>query len=149
MLEVILFKTSSNIGGAAGCVVAGRLAKADPTLQILIVESGNDNRDDPLVRTPAFYVHHLKPDSKTAHFYISKPSPHVADRSNVVNSGGLLGGGSSINFMMYTRGSASDYDDWNTEGWTFKDLKPLFLKVILLWNVITLDRDISCATGRP
>lgn len=116
-------------GGATGCCLAGRLAEADPKLQILIIESGKDNRDNPLVRTPAFYIHHLKPDSKTTHVYVSKPSSHVNDRSNVVVSGGLLGGGSSINFMMYTRGSASDYDDWNTEGWTFNDLKPLFLKV--------------------
>jgi alcohol oxidase len=124
------------------------LARADPTLQILIIESGNDNRNDPLVRTPAFYAHHLKPDSKTAHFHVSKPSPHVAGRSNIVASGQALGGGSSINFMMYTRASASDYDDWNTEGWTFNDLKPLLLKVISPLDVITLDRDVSCATRR-
>jgi alcohol oxidase len=117
------------IGGAAGCVVAGRLAKKFRDLQFLIIEAGGNNRDDPLVRTPAFYFHHLKPDSHTAQFYVSKPSPDVAGRSNVVAAGGVLGGGSSINFMMYTRASASDYDDWNTEGWFFKDLKPLLLKV--------------------
>lgn len=122
------------------------MARADPTLQILIIESGNDNRDDPLVRTPVFYAHHLKPDSKTAHFYVSKPSTHVAGRSTIVGTGGLLGGGSSINFMMYTRASASDYDDWNTEGWAFNDLKPLLLKVTLPLEVITLGRDVSCAT---
>ena len=109
--------------------MAGRLAKADPSLQILIVESGINNRDDPLVRTPAMFLFHLKPDSKTALFHISKPSSHVNGRANVVNSGGLLGGGSSINFMMYTRASASDYDDWNTDGWTFNELKPLLKKV--------------------
>lgn len=112
-------------------MVAGRLTKRFPTLQILIIEAGKTNLDDPLVRTPAFFVHHLKPDSQTASFYVSKPGPHVAGRSNIVGSGGVLGGGSSINFMMYTRASASDYDDWNTEGWTFKDLKPLLLKVFL------------------
>lgn len=110
-------------------MVAGRLAKRFPTLQVLIIEAGRNNLDDPLVRTPAFYIHHLKPDSQTANFYVSKPSPHVAGRSNTVATGGLLGGGSSINFMMYTRASASDYDDWNTQGWTFNDLKPLLLQV--------------------
>jgi len=122
---------SIDVGGAAGCVVAGRLAKRFPTLQILIIEAGRNNFDDPLVRTPAFCIHHLKPDSQTAHFHVSKPSPHVAGRSNTVASGGVLGGGSSINFMMYTRASASDYDDWNTEGWTFEELKPLLLQVFL------------------
>lgn len=137
----------TNVGGATGCVIAGRLAKADPKLQILIIESGNNNLEDPLVRTPAFFLHHLKPDSKTAHFYVSKASPHVAGRSNIVGSGGLLGGGSSINFMMYTRASASDYDDWNTEGWRFKDLKPLFLKVLVLFRILISDRDISYREG--
>jgi len=119
-----------DLGGASGCVVAGRLARRFPNLQILIIEAGRNNRDDPLVQTPAFYIHHLKPESQTASFYISKPSPHVAGRSNTVASGGLLGGGSSINFMMYTRASASDYDDWKTEGWTFQDLQPLLLQVL-------------------
>lgn len=111
-------------------MIAGRLAKKFRDLEFLIIEAGGTNRDDPLVRTPAFYFHHLKPDSHTAKFYVSKRTPHVADRS-VVASGGVLGGGSSINFMMYTRASASDYDDWNTEGWSFKDLKPLLLKVYI------------------
>lgn len=39
--------------------------------------------------------------------------------------GGVLGGGSSINFMMYTRAQGVDFDSWNTEGWTAKDMLPL------------------------
>jgi alcohol oxidase len=117
------------VGGAAGCVIAGRLAKADPTLQVLILEAGKNNRDDPFVITPGLFLAHLKSDSQTAHTYVSKPNQYAGGRSHIVRSGGLLGGGSSINFMMYTRASASDYDDWDTEGWTFNDLKPLFKKV--------------------
>jgi len=122
---------SNVVGGAAGCVVASRLAEADPALQVLIIESGKNNLNDSLVRTPAYCVHHLKPNSDTAQFHVSNPSTHVAGRSIIVPSGNILGGGSSINFMMYTRASASDYDDWNTEGWTFEDLKPLLLKACL------------------
>ena len=36
--------------------------------------------------------------------------------------GGVLGGGSSINFMMYTRAQGIDYDSWETEGWAAKDM---------------------------
>ena len=127
--------------------MAGRLAKRFPTLQILIIEAGRNNREDPLVRTPAFGAHHVKPDTQTAHFYTGKPSPHVAGRSNTVGVGNVLGGGSSINFMMYTRGSASDYDDWNTEGWTFKDLKPLFLQVLSRKSFrLTVVGDVPCST---
>jgi len=108
------------------------LTKANPSLQVLIIEAGKDNRDNPLVQAPALFLHNLKPESKAAHFYTSKPSPHVSGRQNTVASGEILGGGSSINVMMYTRASASDYDDWRTEGWTFDDLKPLLLKVTSL-----------------
>jgi choline dehydrogenase-like flavoprotein len=43
--------------------------------------------------------------------------------------GGLLGGGSSINFMMYTRAQGVDYDSWKTPGWGHKDLLPLAKKL--------------------
>jgi choline dehydrogenase-like flavoprotein len=43
--------------------------------------------------------------------------------------GGLLGGGSSINFMMYTRAQGIDFDSWNTPGWTSKDMIPLCNKL--------------------
>jgi alcohol oxidase len=39
--------------------------------------------------------------------------------------GGILGGGSSINFMMYTRAQGVDFDSWNTPGWTAKDMLPV------------------------
>lgn len=43
--------------------------------------------------------------------------------------GGVLGGGSSINFMMYTRAQGVDYDSWKTEGWYAKDMIPLSNKL--------------------
>lgn len=43
--------------------------------------------------------------------------------------GGLLGGGSSINFMMYTRAQGCDFDSWNTPGWSAKDMLPLCNKL--------------------
>jgi choline dehydrogenase-like flavoprotein len=43
--------------------------------------------------------------------------------------GGLLGGGSSINFMMYTRAQGVDFDSWDTDGWRAKDMIPLCNKL--------------------
>lgn len=43
--------------------------------------------------------------------------------------GGILGGGSSINFMMYTRAQGIDFDSWGTEGWAAKDMLPLCNKL--------------------
>lgn len=53
-------------GGTAACVCAGRLAKANPDLSILLVEGGQNNFNNPAVVNPAVYLSHLVPDSKTA-----------------------------------------------------------------------------------
>lgn len=53
-------------GGTAACVAAGRLAKANPDLKILLVEGGRNNFNDPTITNPAVYLSHLAPDSKTA-----------------------------------------------------------------------------------
>ena len=53
-------------GGTAACVAAGRLAKANPDLKILLIEGGQNNFENPTVRNPAVYLSHLAPDSKTA-----------------------------------------------------------------------------------
>jgi alcohol oxidase len=53
-------------GGTAACVAAGRLAKANPDLKILLVEGGRNNLNDPTVVNPAVYLSHLAPDSQTA-----------------------------------------------------------------------------------
>ncbi|KAL8892622.1 MAG: hypothetical protein Q9215_000501 [Flavoplaca cf. flavocitrina] len=115
-------------GGSAGCVVAGRLANLDHKLKVLLIEGGENNLNNPWVFRPGIYPLNMKLDSKTASFYHSKPSPWLANRRAIVPCANILGGGSSINFMMYTRASASDYDDFQAKGWTTKELLPLMKK---------------------
>ncbi|KAG8744521.1 hypothetical protein FRC10_009973 [Ceratobasidium sp. 414] len=109
------------------CVAAGRLAKANPGLEILLVEHGPNNLGDPTVVTPAFYMSHLAPTSKTAKFWQANKSSALNGRSPIVPSAQVLGGGS-----RYTRASASetssDFDDWKTPGWSSTDLLPLLRK---------------------
>ncbi|OAQ87788.1 alcohol dehydrogenase [Purpureocillium lilacinum] len=116
-------------GGTAACIAAGRLAKADPNLSILLVEGGRNNHNDPTVVSPAIYLSHLAPGSQTALFYQANKEKALNDREAIVPSGGMLGGGSSINFMMYTRAQGIDYDSWKTEGWDAKSLIPLAKKL--------------------
>jgi alcohol oxidase len=124
-----LYFLSYETGGAAGSVIAGRLAKADPSLQIVIVESGLTN-DSPNITTPGYAFDNLgQPDSPYFDLYVSNPSEYVNGREVVVQTGRILGGGSSVNLMMYSRPAASDIDDWDTEGWSFNDLEPLYKKV--------------------
>ncbi|KAF6827996.1 alcohol dehydrogenase [Colletotrichum musicola] len=111
-------------GGTAGCVLASRLAASDPNLSILVIEGGTNNRDVPNVVHPAFFLDHLAPESKTAIFWQGNKSDRLAGRSPIVPTGGILGGGSSINFMLYTRAQKSDFDSWRTPGWSAQDLRP-------------------------
>lgn len=69
-------------------------------LSILVVEGGKNNFNDPTVTNPAAFLTHLAPDSKNAVFYKGKKSDKLAGREPIVPAGSILGGGSSINFMM-------------------------------------------------
>ncbi|KAL4261268.1 GMC oxidoreductase family protein [Pleurotus pulmonarius] len=120
-------------GGTTACVVAGRLAASRPDLRILLVEQGPHTRELQAHLQPALFPKNMTPDTKVFSFHISQPSNALMGRPIVVPSGRCVGGGSSINFMKYTRASASDYDDWETlyanEGWGSKDMIPLLKKV--------------------
>ncbi|KAG9100669.1 hypothetical protein FS749_013716 [Ceratobasidium sp. UAMH 11750] len=118
----------SSLTWSAACVTAGRLAKANPGLEILLIEQGPNNLGDPTVFTPALHLIHLAPASKTVKFWKGNKSTALNGRSPIVVSGQILGGGSSVNHLMYTRASASDYDDWETPGWSSEDLLPLLRK---------------------
>ena len=129
-------------------MTAGRLAKANPDLSILLIESGKNNLNDPTVINPAIFLANLAPDSQKALLYKAKASKHLNGREAVVSTGGMLGGGSSINFMMYTRAQGCDYDSWKTEGWDFKSLLPFFKKVGSMFSNFELTlirpvRDVS------
>ncbi|KAI8665201.1 hypothetical protein LRP88_12764 [Fusarium phalaenopsidis] len=115
-------------GGTAGCIVAARLAEADPNLSILVIEGGQNNHNVPQVVYPALYLSHLKPTSKATLFYKSAKADQLAGREVVVASGGTLGGGSSINFLMYTRAQRSDFDSWGAKGWSAEELRPYLNK---------------------
>ncbi|RXW15046.1 hypothetical protein EST38_g10804 [Candolleomyces aberdarensis] len=123
-------------GGAAGCVTAGRLAAANANLKILILEAGPHSLDVDTHVQPARYVaNFLSPNklSKSFTLHVAQPSEAVANRKVIVAASRVLGGGSSVNFMVYTRASASDYDTWEVvhenPGWGSKELIPLLKEI--------------------
>jgi len=84
-------------GGAAGCLVAGRLATADPDLRILVLEAGPSTYNNPVHTQPARFCHNLAPGSRTVRVHTSRPSEALGGRSAAVPCGQCLGGGGSIN----------------------------------------------------
>lgn len=79
------------------CIIAGRLLTADPTLKILVVESGHHSRDRQCHYQPCRFLENLAPTSTTVTFNAGKPSPLLNGRPLIVPCGRALGGGSTVN----------------------------------------------------
>ena len=113
-------------GGTAGCLVAARLA--DAGARVLLLEAGPDDRN-PLIRMPAGFVKLLGTE-RYMWFYKSVPQPHLGGRAPIVPQGRVLGGGSSVNAMVYMRGQPADYDLWAAQTgdsqWSYESLLPYF-----------------------
>lgn len=114
-------------GGAAGCVVASRLSE-DPAATVLLLEEGPHDRSI-FIRAPGgFFKTH---GTARTFSYLGEPEPACANRQYPFLQGRVLGGGSSINGMVYIRGQRQDYDDWRDAGcagWGYEDVLPYFRK---------------------
>ncbi|KAL7621376.1 hypothetical protein AAE478_008698 [Parahypoxylon ruwenzoriense] len=101
-----------------------------------MIEQGPNNFNVQSVIYPALFERNTFPGSDSALFWKANKSPQLADREPIVETGGILGGGSSINWMVYTRGQWDDYDSWDTPGWTANDVL-LFLKKFETYHGVT------------
>ncbi|UUD63121.1 GMC family oxidoreductase N-terminal domain-containing protein [Pseudomonas seleniipraecipitans] len=114
--------------GSAGCVLANRLT-ADPAVRVCLIEAGGSDAS-PRVQIPAGTITLYK--SKVFSWnYFSTPQKNLAGRSLHTPRGKALGGSSSMNSMIYIRGDASDYDQWEAAGcpgWGWDDVLPYFKK---------------------
>ena len=118
--------------GSAGCVLANRLSE-NPNITVLLVEAGQP--DDKLeIKIPLAHFELQK--SEVDWQYLSTPQRKTCqlhqEQRSCWTSGKVLGGSSSINTMVYTRGNKEDYNRWLTvhgaEGWGWQDVLPYFKK---------------------
>lgn len=112
--------------GSAGCVLANRLSE-DPGVQVLLLEAGGPDTAD-AIRMPAALGSLFKSDVDWN--YETEPQQYV-DSPVYFPRGKTLGGSSSINLMIYSRGNLADYDDWSElgcAGWDRDSVLPYFLK---------------------
>lgn len=116
--------------GSAGCLVANRLSR-DPKNRVLLLEAGKDDTS-PLIKMPIGFTRLMYAED-LSNPYKTEPEPHMANRQISVVRGRVLGGCSSINGMIYTRGQREDYDDWaalpGCAGWSYEELLPYFKRV--------------------
>jgi choline dehydrogenase len=103
--------------GSAGCAVAGRLSESGRH-RVLLLEAGPSDRNF-WVRMPIGYGRTFY-DSRVNWMYETQPVAGFAGRTSYWPRGKVLGGSSSINAMVYSRGQASDFDEWaalGNQGW--------------------------------
>jgi choline dehydrogenase-like flavoprotein len=98
--------------GSSGCVLANRLS-ADPANRVLLVECG-PNDTSPLIRMPRGIGKLLVPGNP--HVFDYQVTPAGNQPKETWLKGRAIGGSSSINGMVYMRGSPQDYDDWARGG---------------------------------
>jgi choline dehydrogenase len=119
-------------GGSAACVAAWRLVR-DHGKRVLLLERGPARPSFPaslFLRMPAAWMKGIK-GSSIVEMHKPVPQAHLNGRAPAIGQAAMLGGGSSVNAMVYTRGQREDYDHWDSwlggnTGWAYHDMLPHF-----------------------
>ncbi|WDI30457.1 GMC family oxidoreductase N-terminal domain-containing protein [Hyphococcus flavus] len=114
--------------GSAGCTLAARISE-NPNVTVCVLEAGGKD-DNPLIQAPIGFAF-LGDNSPTNWHFDTVPQQHMNGRLGRQPRGRALGGSSSVNAMIYIRGSKADYDRWaanGAPGWAWDDVFPYFMK---------------------
>jgi choline dehydrogenase len=114
--------------GSAGCVLANRLTE-DPKSSVLLLEFGGSDKSI-FIQMPTALSIPMNTDRFAWQFH-SEPEPYLDNREMHCPRGKVLGGSSSINGMVYVRGHAADFEQWEQSGatgWGYQNCLPYFHK---------------------
>jgi choline dehydrogenase len=114
--------------GSAGCVLANRLTE-DSNTRVLLLETGGSDKSIFIQMPTALSI--PMNTKKYAWQFESQPESYLNDRKMHCPRGKVLGGSSSINGMVYVRGHAKDFDEWQQNGatdWDYSHCLPYFKK---------------------
>ncbi|HVJ40159.1 MAG TPA: GMC family oxidoreductase N-terminal domain-containing protein [Dongiaceae bacterium] len=115
--------------GSSGSVVARRLAE-NPLVSVLLLEAGGAD-DHPAVRDAARWTENLGSDRDWG--FATRPNPHLNGRALTWSMGKVLGGGSSINVMVWSRGHKNDWDGFATETgdarWSYESILDIYRRI--------------------
>jgi choline dehydrogenase len=114
--------------GSAGCVLANRLSE-DSKSKVLLLETGGSDKSIFIQMPTALSI--PMNTKKYAWQFETEPEPNLDGRRMHCPRGKVLGGSSSINGMVYVRGHARDFDEWQDNGaqnWDYAHCLPYFKK---------------------
>lgn len=119
-------------GGSAACVAAWRLVR-DKGASVLMIERGPPRASGLsafFLPMPAGWMKGIN-GSPVVEMHRPVPQKHLNGRAPAVGQANILGGGTAVNAMVYTRGQHEDYDHWDRflgggSGWSFRDMLPHF-----------------------
>src|SRR5215831_11794033 len=115
--------------GSSGSVVASRLAE-NPDVSVLLLEAGGDD-DAPSVNDAGQWVTNI--GSERYWQLQAEPNPHLNGRAIPMGMGKVLGGGSSINAMIWARGHKNDWDFFASEtgdpAWGYESVLDIYRRI--------------------
>jgi len=115
--------------GSSGSVVAGRLAE-NADVSVLLIEAGGDD-DVRAVNNAGQWVTNI--GSERYWQFQVEPNPHLNGRAIPLGMGKVLGGGSSINAMVWARGHKSDWDFFASEtgdpAWSYESVLDIYRRI--------------------